>query len=185
MIHYPVLCGHLGGWDNSDEPPTKARILQRIIKRWQGEIVHTEIYFPYSSPWYVERPDLLSDVDALNLICDKQGIYKYGGMCYSARGFDNRTDWKYIKFTHPERWRLYELTPDMLPAFAYTLRVIRRTRGLKYDYLGAVGWRLEGKALERLNKVSYLPPRYPESFEYNVHERRENAIDMPYMCISG
>ena len=39
--------------------------------------------------------------------------------------------------------------------------------------------RLEGEPLKRLNEVSDLPDRYPESFEKNMHERRENAINMP------
>jgi aryl-alcohol dehydrogenase-like predicted oxidoreductase len=47
------------------------------------------------------------------------------------------------------------------------------------DNLGAAGWRLEGEALERLNAVSYLPYRYPECFEHNMHERRASAVDMP------
>lgn len=47
------------------------------------------------------------------------------------------------------------------------------------DNLGATGWRLEGEALDRLNEVSYLPDRYPESFEKNMHERRDRAIRIP------
>jgi aryl-alcohol dehydrogenase-like predicted oxidoreductase len=47
------------------------------------------------------------------------------------------------------------------------------------DNLGATGWRLEGEALQRLTEVSHLPDRYPESFEKNMHERRNSAINMP------
>ncbi len=44
--------------------------------------------------------------------------------------------------------------------------------------LGAAGWKLEGAELHKLNKVSYLPDRYPEAMEKNMHERRDNAVDM-------
>lgn len=47
------------------------------------------------------------------------------------------------------------------------------------ENLGAAGWRLEGEALEKLNEVSHLPDRYPESMEKNMHERRDSAVDMP------
>ena len=47
------------------------------------------------------------------------------------------------------------------------------------DNLGAAGWRLEGEALERLNEVSQLPDRYPEAMEKNMHERLNDAVDMP------
>ena len=47
------------------------------------------------------------------------------------------------------------------------------------DNLGAAGWRLSGEALQRLNEVSHLPDRYPESMEKNMHERRERAVEMP------
>jgi diketogulonate reductase-like aldo/keto reductase len=47
------------------------------------------------------------------------------------------------------------------------------------DNLGAAGWRLEGAALQRLNDVSHLPDRYPEAMEKNMHERRDNAVDIP------
>ena len=45
--------------------------------------------------------------------------------------------------------------------------------------LGAIGWRLEGDALERLNSVSLLPDRYPESMEKSMVERRNSAMKMP------
>lgn len=44
------------------------------------------------------------------------------------------------------------------------------------DNLGAAGWRLDGEALERLNTVSYLPERYPESMEKTMKARRVNAV---------
>jgi len=64
------------------------------------------------------------------------------------------------------------------PGVSSVIAGVRNTQQLR-DNLGAAGWHLEGDPLERLNKVSWLPPRYPESFEYNVHERREKAINMP------
>jgi len=42
--------------------------------------------------------------------------------------------------------------------------------------LGAAGWHLEGDALARLNEVSHLPDRYPESMEKNMHLRRNSAV---------
>ena len=47
------------------------------------------------------------------------------------------------------------------------------------DNLGAVGWKLNGEVLERLNDISHLPDRYPEAMEKNMHERRDYAVDMP------
>ncbi len=46
------------------------------------------------------------------------------------------------------------------------------------DNLGAAGWKLDRNAHQRLNKVSHLPDRYPEAMEKNMHERRDNAVDM-------
>ena len=54
----------------------------------------------------------------------------------------------------------------------------RQTDHLR-DNLGAAGWKLNGEVLERLNKISHLPDRYPEAMEKNMHERRDNAVDMP------
>jgi aryl-alcohol dehydrogenase-like predicted oxidoreductase len=54
-----------------------------------------------------------------------------------------------------------------------------RTADQLRDNLGATGWKLEGEWLKRLNEVSYLPPRYPESFERSSREKREQAVDMP------
>jgi aryl-alcohol dehydrogenase-like predicted oxidoreductase len=54
-----------------------------------------------------------------------------------------------------------------------------RTADQLRDNLGATGWKLEGEWLKRLNEISYLPPRYPESFERSSREKREQAVDMP------
>jgi aryl-alcohol dehydrogenase-like predicted oxidoreductase len=54
-----------------------------------------------------------------------------------------------------------------------------RTAGHLRDNVGATGWRLEGEPLKRLNEVSHLPDRYPESFEKSIYNRRDNAIEMP------
>ncbi|RIK54380.1 MAG: aldo/keto reductase [Chloroflexi bacterium] len=51
-----------------------------------------------------------------------------------------------------------------------------RTADQLRDNLGATGWRLEGEALETLNRVSHLPDRYPESMEKNMSERRAQAV---------
>ena len=67
------------------------------------------------------------------------------------------------------------------PGISSVIAGVRNTMQLR-DNLGATGWRLEGEALKRLNTVSFLPPRYPESFEFDVHERREGAIDMPSLA---
>lgn len=47
------------------------------------------------------------------------------------------------------------------------------------DSVGASGWRLNGEMLERLDSVSRLPDRYPESMEKRSDERRASAINMP------
>ena len=47
------------------------------------------------------------------------------------------------------------------------------------ETLGAGGWRLPAAALEKLNKVSKQPHRYPRSFEEPMPERRNSAIKMP------
>ena len=54
-----------------------------------------------------------------------------------------------------------------------------RHAGHLRDNLGAAGWSLEGTALQKLNEVSYLPDRYPEAMEKNMHERRDSAVAMP------
>ena len=43
----------------------------------------------------------------------------------------------------------------------------------------AGSFRLEGEALTKLNDISYLPHRYPEEMEKNMHERRDDAVEMP------
>ncbi|MDP6776849.1 MAG: aldo/keto reductase [Candidatus Latescibacteria bacterium] len=45
--------------------------------------------------------------------------------------------------------------------------------------LGAAEWRLPEEAMERLSGVSHLADRYPEAMEKNIHERRDDAVDMP------
>ncbi len=46
------------------------------------------------------------------------------------------------------------------------------------DNLGTNDLKLKSEALQRLNEVSHLPDRYPELMEKNMHERRDNAVDM-------
>jgi aryl-alcohol dehydrogenase-like predicted oxidoreductase len=64
------------------------------------------------------------------------------------------------------------------PAVSSVIAGVRTADQLR-DNAGASGWRLELAALERLNEVSRLPDRYPESFERNMHERRDGAVNMP------
>jgi aryl-alcohol dehydrogenase-like predicted oxidoreductase len=47
------------------------------------------------------------------------------------------------------------------------------------DNLLAGSFRLEGEALTKLNDISYLPHRYPEEMEKNMHQRRDDAVEMP------
>jgi aryl-alcohol dehydrogenase-like predicted oxidoreductase len=47
------------------------------------------------------------------------------------------------------------------------------------ETLGAGGWRLPAAALEKLDKVSAQPHRYPRAFEESMVERRNSAIKMP------
>jgi aryl-alcohol dehydrogenase-like predicted oxidoreductase len=54
-----------------------------------------------------------------------------------------------------------------------------RTYAQANDNLRASGWKIPADALEKLNKVSELPARYPRSMEANMHERRNNAVKMP------
>jgi aryl-alcohol dehydrogenase-like predicted oxidoreductase len=70
------------------------------------------------------------------------------------------------------RWLLEQ------PAVTAAIAGVRTVEHLR-DNAGASGWRLDGELLERLNKVSHLPDRYPESFEKNVGDRRIQAVDMP------
>jgi hypothetical protein len=50
------------------------------------------------------------------------------------------------------------------------------------DTLKAGGWRLPAEALEKLNKVSARPNRYPRAFEDPMPERRKAALKMPGMA---
>ena len=70
------------------------------------------------------------------------------------------------------RWLLEQ------PAVSSVIAGVRTPEHLR-DNAGASGWRLQGEPLERLNKVSELPYRYPESFEGVMAARRTSAVDMP------
>ncbi len=50
------------------------------------------------------------------------------------------------------------------------------------DTLKAGGWRLPAEALEKLNKVSARPHRYPRAFEDPMPERRKAALKIPGMA---
>ena len=47
------------------------------------------------------------------------------------------------------------------------------------ETLKAGGWRLPREALDKLNKVSSRPWRYPRAFEEPMPERRSSAVKMP------
>ena len=47
------------------------------------------------------------------------------------------------------------------------------------DNIMAGSFRLEDEHVQRLNAVSALPPRYPRAMEQDMHERRNDAVDMP------
>tara|TARA_B100000686_G_scaffold209716_1_gene216531 strand:- start:38 stop:730 length:693 start_codon:yes stop_codon:yes gene_type:complete len=47
------------------------------------------------------------------------------------------------------------------------------------DNMLAGSFCLESEALARLNEVSHLPHRYPEAMEADMHERRDDAVEMP------
>lgn len=64
------------------------------------------------------------------------------------------------------------------PGVCSAMSGVRTVEQLR-DNIGATGWKLEGAAMQRLAEVSYLPPRYPQSFEQSMPERRDSAIDMP------
>ena len=49
------------------------------------------------------------------------------------------------------------------------------------ETLKAGGWRLPAEALEKLNKVSAQPTRYPRAFEDPMPGRRNSAVKMPGM----
>jgi hypothetical protein len=42
--------------------------------------------------------------------------------------------------------------------------------------LGSMGWKLTDASMARLNDVSELPPRYPESTEWKMAARRNDAV---------
>lgn len=54
-----------------------------------------------------------------------------------------------------------------------------RTVAQLHDNIGATGWHLPPDLLAKLGQISRLTPRYPASFEHNMHQRRDNAVDMP------
>lgn len=64
------------------------------------------------------------------------------------------------------------------PGIASIIAGVRTVEQL-HDNVGATGWRLEGEPLARLNDVSYLPPRYPASFEATSPQKRRDAVEMP------
>ena len=47
------------------------------------------------------------------------------------------------------------------------------------DNIMAGSFCLGGEHVQRLNAVSALPPRYPRAMEQDMHERRNDAVDMP------
>ena len=49
------------------------------------------------------------------------------------------------------------------------------------DNFKSSGWRLPVEIREQLTSVSRLPDRYPKSMEFNMHERRNSAVQMPSM----
>ena len=51
-----------------------------------------------------------------------------------------------------------------------------RTAEQLRDNLRAGGWHLDVAARQRLDEVSHLPDRYPESMEKSMHERRNEAV---------
>ncbi|MAM92611.1 MAG: aldo/keto reductase [Opitutaceae bacterium] len=48
--------------------------------------------------------------------------------------------------------------------------------------LGSCQIQLTPDQSERLESVSRLPMRYPKSMEFNMHERRDNAVEMPSLA---
>ena len=56
-----------------------------------------------------------------------------------------------------------------------------RNAGQLDETLAAGGWRLAADALERLNKVSARPHRYPRAFEEPMLDRRNAAVKMPLL----
>ena len=64
------------------------------------------------------------------------------------------------------------------PGVTSVISGVRTAEQLR-DNVDATGWRLEGDPLTRLNEVSHLPDRYPESFEKTMKQRRDSAVNMP------
>ncbi len=64
------------------------------------------------------------------------------------------------------------------PAITSAIIGARTVEQARDNFL-AGGWTLPAEALQRLNKVSQLPARYPRSMEENMHERRNSAVQMP------
>lgn len=54
-----------------------------------------------------------------------------------------------------------------------------RTADQARDNIKAGSFVLEPENVHRLNAVSALSPRYPRAMEENMHERRNDAVDMP------
>jgi len=70
------------------------------------------------------------------------------------------------------------------PGVSSVISGVRTAEQLR-DNVGATGWRLEGEPLKRLDEISHLPDRYPESFEKTMVERREKALKMPSLTESA
>ena len=58
-----------------------------------------------------------------------------------------------------------------------------RTTAQLRDTLRAGGWQLPAEALQRLDKVSAPPPRFPRSMEDGMRDRRDAAIRMPTLPV--
>lgn len=54
-----------------------------------------------------------------------------------------------------------------------------RTAEQALDNIRTSSFRLDEEALLKLNTVSNLPHRYPEAMEEDMHQRRNDAVDMP------
>ena len=61
------------------------------------------------------------------------------------------------------------------PAITAVIVGSRNARQLE-ENLKTVDLELDDDNLQKLNEVSYLPERYPESMEKNTHERRNSAV---------
>jgi aryl-alcohol dehydrogenase-like predicted oxidoreductase len=54
-----------------------------------------------------------------------------------------------------------------------------RTAAQLTDNLGAAGWHLDDAVCTRLDQVSALPDRYPESMQKDMRARRDQAVQLP------